>query len=220
MSFELHSLDGLDYDQADRKLDDYIDELAYLFSQSSEGQAYQQQYPDSGGWVVSFLDLAYRYEGMTPTTITKQTVALLMEDLLPRKITLRDAVEAEEAVPELIAFWSYLEREYQLSHAGAIIQYLRGIVGKFEGWMMDPQRAGMAKSFMMGGMQAGFDMSSEQGMLEYQLAYNAQLLGTNPSPLPKSRSSNKSRSSEQKAKAKLKGFGKAARSKSSRRKKK
>ena len=213
MSFELDSLDELEFDQADRKLDDYMDELSYLFSQSPEGQTYQQQYPDSGGWVISFLDLGYRYEGVTPTTMTQREVGLLMEEVLPRKITLRSAEEAEDAVPELIAFWSYLEREYQLSHAGAIINYLRGIAGQFGGWMMDPQRAGMAKSFMMGGMQAGFDMSSQQGLNEFQAVYNAQLLGASPSPSPKRQSS------KQKTKAKLKGFGHVARAKSSRRKK-
>lgn len=213
MSFNLDSLDELEFDQADDQLNDYIDELIDLFSQSPEGQTYQQQYPNSGGWVSTFLDLGYRYEGVTPTMITQREVGVLMEEVLPRKITLRSAEEAEDAVPELIAFWSYLEREYQLSQAGAIINYLRGIAGQFGGWMMDPQRAGMAKGFMMGGMQAGFDMSSQQGLNEFQAVYNAQLLGASPSPSPKRQSS------KQKTKAKLKGFGHVARAKSSRRKK-
>ena len=213
MSFKLDSLDELEFDQADDQLSNYIDELIALFSQSPEGQTYQQQYPNSGGWVSTFLDLGYRYEGVTPTMITQREVELLMEELLPRKITLRSAEEAEDAVPELLAFWSYLEREYQLSHAGAILKYLRGIAGQFGGWMIDPQRAGMAKSFMMGGMQAGFDMSSQPGINEFQAVYNAQLLGTSPSPSPKRYSS------KQKTKAKLKGFGHVARAKSSRRKK-
>ncbi|NJN30192.1 MAG: hypothetical protein HC824_06930 [Synechococcales cyanobacterium RM1_1_8] len=213
MSFNLDSLDKLEFDQADDQLNDYIDELIDLFSQSPEGQTYQQQYPNSGGWVSTFLDLGYRYEGVTPTMITQREVGVLMEEVLPRKITLRSAEEAEDAVPELIAFWSYLEREYQLSHAGAILKYLREIAGQFGGWMMDPQRAGMAKSFMMGGMQAGFDMSSQQGLNEFQAVYNAQLLGASPSPSPKRQSS------KQTTKANLKGFGHVARAKSSRRKK-
>ena len=42
---------------------------------------------------------------------------------------------------------------------------------------MDPARGGLAKSFLMGGMAAGFDMTSQEGMNQFKDFYNAQLRG-------------------------------------------
>ena len=47
----------------------------------------------------------------------------IVTELFPRKISLSSPDEADEAIPELIAFWEYLQREYQLSQAKSILKY-------------------------------------------------------------------------------------------------
>lgn len=177
MTFDLQQLDNLDYDDAELLLEGYVETLTQQFDSSPEGQAYAREYPEVGGWIRPFIEYGYTYEGFTLPKMTVRDVELLMESLLPRKITLMEVSEAEEAIPELVAFWSFLQREYNLKNAAAIITYLRSIKGKFGNWMMDPNRGGMAKNFIMSGMKAGFDMSTQEGLTAFQQTYNAQVLG-------------------------------------------
>jgi hypothetical protein len=176
MTFDLHQLDNLDFDDANELVDDYIQDAIQAFADSPEGQVYSKDHPEFGAWISSLIDFGYRYEGFTLPTMTEANVDLLMDSILPRKITLMDTSEADDAGDELIAFWSFLKRDYGLENADSIIAYLDSIKDQFPQWMVDPNRAGMAKSFMMGGMQAGFDMTTQEGLNAFQMAYNVQQL--------------------------------------------
>ena len=236
MPFDVHRLDNLGNEFVEDALDAYVEAAVSAFEASPEGKAFAAEYPDAGGWVSSFIELGYNYEGRSLPALRKSVVAQMMESLLPRKITVMEAAEAEEAVPELVAFWSFLSREYQLPDADKIVQYLQSIRGKFGEWMVDPERGGMAKNFILSGMKAGYDMTSEAGLTAYQAAYNAELLGNllpkrslkqkiaglfgaaaPPSDLPPTLPL---KSAKPKPKVNRKGFGGAVKSKSSRRKKK
>jgi hypothetical protein len=178
MTFDLYQLDNLEYNEDNEPLYEYVQEVIQAFADSPEGQAYSEEHPDFGGWIRSFIDFSYSYEGFTLPKMTEADVELVMGSLLPRKITLRNASDAEDAGSELIAFWSWLKREYDLKNADSIIAYLDSIKDQFPQWMVDPNRAGMAKSFMMGGMQAGFDMTTQEGLNAFHMAYaTQQLLG-------------------------------------------
>ena len=177
MPFDVHRLDNLSDEFIEDELADYIEAAVSAFDASPEGKAFATEYPEAGGWISSFIELGYNYEGRSLPAMNERTVAQMMESLLPRKITVMDASEAEEAIPELVAFWSFISREYQLPTAEKIVHYLQSIAGKFGEWMMDPARGGMAKNFILSGMDAGYDMTSEAGLKSYQQAYNAQLLG-------------------------------------------
>ena len=235
MTFDIHQLDKLSHEEVEALLYDYIDAVEAQFEASPEGQSYAADYPDTGGWIRPFIELGYTYEGATPPKTTLRDARVLMESVLPRKITIMEASEAEEAVPELIAFWSYLSREYRFSQAAAIITYLQSIQGKFGEWMVDPARGGMAKNFIMSGMQAGYDMTSEAGLTAYQQAYNAELLGQSkktplkqsianlfgaaPSPSGNRSLALSSQPAKKTPEVKSKGFGAAVKPKASRRKK-
>lgn len=186
MSFNIHLLDNLDYEEAEDFLDNYIDTLIELFCQSPEGKAYAETTTEEiGGWIYNFLDYGYRYEELTPAKMSKTKVKLLMEQLLPRKVTVFNKADADTAIPELLAFWSFLEREYHLRSAKTVITYLRSIENKFGNWLMDPARAGMAKTFFLGGIEAGFDMTTQEGLDQFKEFYNAQLANQKPSDPPK-----------------------------------
>jgi hypothetical protein len=177
MSFTINLLDNLDYDEAETQLEGYIEEVTEKFLQSPEGIDHAKTYPEVGNWIYYFMSYGYRYEAFTPSKMTKNNVELVMESLLPRKVSIFNKSDADDAIPELVAFWSFLEREYQLKQAKSIITYLLSIKAKFPDWMMDPARGGLAKSFLMGGMAAGFDMTSQEGMNQFKDFYNAQLRG-------------------------------------------
>lgn len=177
MSFDINLLDKIDCGEDEDLIEDYIDALVELFRQSPEGSDHGKIYPEMGNWTNHFIDYGYRYEGFTPSTIKREGVELVMEELLPRKVTIFAKADAEDAIPELVAFWTFLEREYQFKQAKSIIKYLLSIKDKFPNWMMDPARGGLAKSFLMGGIAAGFDMTTSEGINKFKDVYNAQLTG-------------------------------------------
>ncbi|MFM7448312.1 MAG: hypothetical protein ACKO24_06925 [Leptolyngbyaceae cyanobacterium] len=176
MPFNINQLNHLDYEKSESVLPNYLDQLVEQFAQSPEGKAHAQEYPEFGKWISSFTEMAYVYEGFTLPKMTRREVQIMMEHLLPRKITLGKPADAANTIPELVALWNFLGREYHLRQAAAIAAYLTSIEGKFTDWMFDPAKGGMAKNFLMSGMQAGFDMTTQEGLNAFQLAYNEQLL--------------------------------------------
>ena len=218
MSFDINLLDDLDddldYDDVEPLIESYIDDIVKQFSQSPEGQAHAVQYPEIGSWIFHLIDFGYKYEGFVLSQMTKDDMKTMMEDLLPRKVGLANKSEAEDAVPELVAFWSFLEREYNFKNAKGIINYLLSINDKFPDWMFDPARGGIAKNFFLSGIEAGFDMSSQEGMNTFKEIYNTQL--DKKSLLPMTSNTKKTKTSGNKNK----GFGVWTSTKSSRRKKK
>ncbi|WP_299493511.1 hypothetical protein [Acaryochloris sp. IP29b_bin.137] len=175
MTFDIHQLDGLDYDDIEPLLEDYIIDVINEFLETEIGNAHATQYPEGGFWIGTFIEMAYSYGGFTLTKMTKGDVQIVMEDIIPRKLTLRDPSETKDAIPELVAFWTFLKQEYKLRSGGAIAKYLTSIQDKFTDWMFDPTRGGIAKNFMLQGMQAGYDMTSQSDIETFQAEYNKRI---------------------------------------------
>lgn len=133
--------------------------------------------PDMGFWAAQLIYYGWQYEGSTIPQMTVGNVRSVVEDLFPRKISLHSPEEANGAIPELVAFWKYLKREFHLPQADAVLEALHQVEPDFPGMMNDPSNFGMAKSFFMMGQAAGFDMTSEEGMNQFMLAFNAGMLG-------------------------------------------
>jgi hypothetical protein len=182
MSFDIHQLDQLDeWDEG--AFEEYQDALLDLFLQSEEGQMHLQQFPeaDAGFWASQLVRYGYNYLGITLPKMTRADVEEIVTELFPRKISLLEPDDADDAIPELIAFWQYLKREYALRQADAIIKLLQRIAPDFVRILNDPARFGMAKSFVMMGHSAGFDMTNEEDINEFMHLYNDSLAsGANP----------------------------------------
>ena len=173
--FNIRQLDGLDYDEAEPLLDDYQETLIELFVNSPEGEEYCKTYPDVGFWISQFIYYGFSYEGFTLPHMKVADVETIIEDLFPRKLTLLSPEEGENAIPELLAFWQFLKREFKLRNGTSIIKYLRDIEPEFQEIMQDSSRFGIAKSFVTMGHKAGFDMTTEEGMKQFQQIYNAEI---------------------------------------------
>lgn len=176
MAFNIHQLNNLDYDDAEDILEPYQDEVIELFANSPEGQAYLETHETMGFWIAQLIYYGFGYEGFTLPQMTKANVQLVLEQLFPRKISLFSPEEADDAIPELMAFWQFLKREFKLIKADSILKYLRQVEPKFKRLMNDPSKFGFAKSFVLMGQKAGFDMATEAGNEAFMQHYNAQIL--------------------------------------------
>lgn len=182
MAFDIYLLDKLDYDDAEPLIEDYIGDLIQEFVKSKVGKAHLKKYPEGGFWIGTFIDMAYIYGGYTVPKMTKGNAQEVMEYFLPRKLTLLDPSDTDNAIAELTAFWNFIGEVYQFRSAKAIAKYLQSIEDKFSQWMFDPNRGGMAKQFLMQGTEAGFDMSTQEGIEAFRAEYNRNL-PTAPGPL-------------------------------------
>jgi hypothetical protein len=185
MTFDIHQLDKIDpaSSKAEKALEKYQDALLELFATSFEGEALRQTYPEMGFWAAQLMYYGYGYIGVTLPQITVTNVKEIVTELFPRKISLMSPDETDEAIPELIAFWEYLKREYKLPQANSILKYLHKIkTDDFKAMMFDPSKAGMAKSFFMMGQSAGYDMTDEKDINTFMHAYNTNLLTQNQGP--------------------------------------
>ena len=123
-------------------------------------------------------------KGSAVPQLTVGDVRTVVTELFPRKISLPSPQQADDAIPELLAFWKYLKREFQLPQADAVLEFLREVEPDFPGMMNDPENFGMAKSFFTMGHAAGFDMTAQEGVNAFMLAFNASLLARQPPPRP------------------------------------
>ncbi|MEL6929579.1 MAG: plasmid pRiA4b ORF-3 family protein [Cyanobacteria bacterium J06600_6] len=180
MTVNLYKLDEIeDFDTAIAALEGFVEELTREFAVSSPGQAYLTAYPLMkeyvGSWVDHLLYFGYVYESATLPHLTKKNIEVILTQIFPNKISLLDPSEADTIIPELKAFWQWLDQEYQHPQASAIVEFLTQIQPDFGQIMNDPNNFGIAKSFLMSGMAAGFDMTSEAGIKKFQQQYNQEL---------------------------------------------
>ncbi|MGK7890679.1 MAG: hypothetical protein AB4042_15210 [Leptolyngbyaceae cyanobacterium] len=132
MAVDLYELDAIrNYKKAIAALEGYADKIIDDFLEAPEGQAYIQANPDEeeyvGEWFLSILTLIYKNDVVTLPHITPSILEPILTQTLPSTLPPDEAADAGNLIPELIAFWSYLQRAYRLSTAPDIIRCLRSI---------------------------------------------------------------------------------------------
>ncbi len=190
MTFNIHQQvfdrDGM---PIEKKANQYTEQLVQLFEESPEGLALRSEVIEPG-WTGMLLDFGTDYLGVTPPQMSPDDVREILFDLIPRKVS-ATADEAPEIIHELRAFWIFLQREFHLENATACLRVLNEqAVRELKKKMSDPATFGIAKSFVMMGMDRGFDLSSEEGINEWMATYNAEITAGAglPIPLPGERS--------------------------------
>jgi hypothetical protein len=157
--------------------EEYTDELMGLFAESPE---VREHLPAEAGicWAAYMMDFGVRHLGVTPATMTPAHFGEVLFDIFPRKMSCESSC-APEIVRELRAFWLFVGREFGARHAAACVRLLEGdAAARLEQALADPSNYGMAKGFFMKGQKAGFDMTTQKGMNEWMVAYNAAVAAT------------------------------------------
>lgn len=146
------------------------------FSRSSEAQQVIDRYGDLG-WFQRLLEFGINYLGETVDEMTCASVQEFVLEYIPRKVAI-DSTAATKIIGELVAFWKYVDRVYDLPAAKSVVDWLttESLVAQLGGELSRPANFGMAKSLMSLGKSAGYDMTSEAGLQHFMLAYNASLL--------------------------------------------
>ncbi len=176
MDFDIHQFDDVSPDSVETEFTEFREALVKLFAQSPEGLELQKTVPCIGRWADALMYYGYQYEGESLPEMTVGTVRNVIYDLFPRKISLASPDQADTIIPELTAFWNYLKREFRLRRADAILQVLAEAEPEFPDIMTDPANFGIAKSFFTMGQEAGFDMTTEDGLQAFMLAFNKGIL--------------------------------------------
>ena len=168
----LFNFDEPDYDA----VQDYYERAHDTFSKSTEAQRVVSQYGDIG-WYQGLLDFGINYLGETVDEMTLNSVKDYVLDHMPRKVS-TDPNRATSIVVELAMFWQYLDRVYELPEAKSIVEWLKtdGLAAELEEELSDSSNYGMAKGMFMAGKNAGYDMTSEEGMAQFMMAYNESLM--------------------------------------------
>jgi len=155
----------------------YEHALMEQFAASPEGQAITQTGTELG-WAGAMIHYAINYPGVTPPTMTTGDLEEVIYDLFPRKV-ITERGDGAEIIQELQAFWHFLQREYQLPQASQMLARLTlQAARRLERELQEPTNFGMAKSFVLMGKEAGFEMESPEGMQAWVEAYNATVAPT------------------------------------------
>jgi hypothetical protein len=185
MTIDLHKLDALsDCDEATAALDNYVGDLVNEFINTAEGKNYLAAYPAMqefvGSWIYQLLYLGRNYELVTLPQMTKSHIKGIVTKLFPRKIILGDPDEADTAIPELLAFWQFIQRVYKLPQAKQILALLKQLQPEFKEIMNDTSNFGIGKSLMVDGLQAGFDLTQQVDLDAYKSSQNQVNRSINP----------------------------------------
>lgn len=150
----------------------YEDALMDQFTASPEGQALSKKGVELG-WTHALLHYAITSLAVTPPAMTLQDLEEVVFSLFPRKVV-TERGDGAEIIQELHAFWQFLQRAYHLPRASQMLALLTPQAARrLEEKLQDPTNFGMAKSFVLLGKEAGFDMETPEGMQAWVAAYNA-----------------------------------------------
>ena len=177
MTFDIHRSLTDEHGEIDEDVAEELEaELMERFAESPEASPIIERTGDVG-WAGTVLMYGRTYEGATVTTMGKRELARVLLDVFPRKVSCEPSA-APEIVEELRAFWSFVRRSFGLSNADECLMILDAqMVQTMKRELADPRNFGMAKSLMMGGTAAGFDMTTEEGTGAFMRAHNAGLPG-------------------------------------------
>jgi hypothetical protein len=175
MAFNIHQkVFNQDGEPLEKIAAQYRKDLFKLFMDSPEGQALIDEGIEPG-WADMMMDYGMNYLRLTPPQMSPADLREVLFDLFPRKVS-ADADEAPNVIRELQAFWTFLQRDFQLENAAACLRILDDKAARrLREEMSDPANFGIAKSFVMMGKARGFDMTTEEGINEWMMIYNAEI---------------------------------------------
>jgi hypothetical protein len=179
-------------DYLEDKAQRYQEQLLALFWKSPEGRILSKRERENRGWLEPVLSLGLNYLGVTPAQMAPAQFRELLFEVFPRKVTV-SASQAPQIIRELRLFWQFLAREFSLSNASGCLKILNERAAEqLEEELEDPANFGIAKTFLLEGLERGFDLSSQEGIEDWMNTYNSEMSGLigaagsggRPKPLP------------------------------------
>lgn len=164
--------DGHRDDNAQRE---YFIQAHVAFSQSNEAKHCIERYGEIF-WFRSLLEYGLNHFGEIIDEMTLRSVQEFVFDYVPRKVS-TEAHRAAEIIDELTRFWQYLDRVHRLPAAKGVVEWLQtdGLARRLEAKLSNPANFGMAKSIIMQGTKAGYDMTTQEGMAKFIEVFNRSL---------------------------------------------
>lgn len=169
--FDIHEDLAPDGEIDDERAFDFEEELVRQFSVAEEGAALGRD----ARWARSLLEHARRYHGVTVTELSPDLVDEVVFVDIPRQVSC-EANVAPAIVATLRAFFGFLGRAFGLREVAACADVLgEGAETRLRKRLSDPKSFGMAKSFVMAGREAGFDMTTDAGLSAWMRAASCKL---------------------------------------------
>ncbi len=135
------------------------EELLRQFSASPEAEGLSDLYA-----CRSVMDYAASYFGVTIAMLDPTELEEIVFEIIPRQVSI-DASEARSVIEVNRAFYAFLKRAFGLVQADACLDVLgEGAVKELEAELSDPRNFGPAKTALMAGREAGFDMDTKEGL--------------------------------------------------------
>jgi hypothetical protein len=151
--------------EEDGTLDDFDkrrpleDELVAAFLASPEGGAVS----DMEGHRM-LMQFAADYIGASIATLEAEDLREVLFEIIPRKVSV-DPSAAGAIIDDCRAFYRFLKHAFGLAQADDCLRVLGPSAGKkLKQALANPQNFGMAKSILMAGAEAGFDIQSKEGI--------------------------------------------------------
>ena len=175
--FDIHA----DLFDEDGQLDDDVfpEWTQHLERQFQLSPEYDQLPNGHYGYVRCFIDYTVNHLGETPVSLSVAEMEEVLLDIIPRKV-MAEPDEAGDMVRELNAFFRFVHREYDVPSAKLLAEKLdKKAEKRLRAELADSSNFGMAKSLFSQGKNAGFDMTTEEGMNKFIQTYNASLPNIN-----------------------------------------
>lgn len=137
MTFQPFKLGNIDIDKnpdkCHAKLEHWINTVIPVFLNSTEYKKLSKANQKSqGSWFQAFMEMSLSHIGEDLGDLDEEDTAYILMELFPHKIICPDS-QVKTIVPELIAFWQFLDRELNggknktLEFSKEIIKFLHGI---------------------------------------------------------------------------------------------
>lgn len=140
---------------------------------------YQSPESESVDSDVSYLPLLWDYADdyfeVEPKELSVEELSEILFRLIPRKVTM-EPEEAEDLINEFRAYFLFLERSHGVRRAGKLAALCdSNAAEKLRKKLGESSNFGLAKSFIMAGQQAGFDMTSQAESALFAQLFNSRL---------------------------------------------
>lgn len=172
--------DYIDEDEATGdRANAWLKELTALFLASPEAQSVPEDQREPL-WLHSVWQYAASLFQVPLSQLDPDQLEEILLETFPSKVS-TEASEAFKVTAQLQAFFRFAARAFGASEVQPLLELLTPeLTEEMHQRMADPSYYGMAKSLVMQAIEAGYDVSTQEGMEQAMAAYNLSMLGLGP----------------------------------------